>query len=440
MCHKSRRGGGNSVVSIPSQKPDEFVKQGGEEKENKKLSTGAKVGIGAAILASAGLIIAAVVRGKGNNALKELEELEKLCSKKLVKVNLPERIEFKEAKTLEEAIEYSKNVLGIKEVDNKFSLFALNDTNRTLTNVANRSKGDLYMPTALKYESMADDTCASFATDCKSKDFGSICINSKFYDGIWLDKKLNEHLFFNNNPMFSFDENFELVKANIQSGCLLTPDKNLAKLMKQYYDDASKLTISEKRNLFMSMLRANDKLSYFTQLNPISLLKHISRSDIAGNLKIDLDYWSKQPIDKTSDYLKNLLKQLRENNKYMPRIAMEEIPAARLTYHEMGHLQDFAKNYKKFFKTINGFWNRYATFRYFEDTPKEDVLNCYPEFKEFIQDKKIQKTVAKVSAYAQEGKGEFIADTYAILVSGKTLDNDVMELYKRFGGPELPNM
>lgn len=389
------------------------------------------------------MVIATALRGKGKNALNELKKLEKLCSERLVKVNLPERIEFKKAETLEDAIEYSKNVLGIKEVDKNFSLVALNDTNRNLTNVSNKNKGNLYMPTALRYESSADDKAAAFVIDCKNKDFGAITINSKFYNETWLDSKLKEELFGKKGkPLFHFDENYELESIVLQNGCILEPDKKLAKLMKQYYDDASKLTIEGKRELFASMYRANNSLSYFTQRNPISLLEHISRSDFAKktNLKIDLSYWSRQSNEDTAKYLKTLLKQINEKDCIPPKIGIIRTPAAKTLYHEMGHLQDFAKNYKEFYKTGKGFWNRYATFRYFGDTPKKDVLKSYPEFKEFIEDKEIQKTVAKVSGYAQEGKGEFIAETYADLIWGRVFDDDVMALYKKYGGPELPNM
>ena len=63
-------------------KPDEFVKQ--DKKEEKKLSTGQKLGIGAGILAFGGVIAAAIL-SKG---------------KTLKPANFAEHIDFKPAQTM----------------------------------------------------------------------------------------------------------------------------------------------------------------------------------------------------------------------------------------------------------------------------------------------------------------------------------------------------
>ena len=44
-------------------------------------------------------------------------------------------------------------------------------------------------------------------------------------------------------------------------------------------------------------------------------------------------------------------------------------------------------------------------------------------------------TAGKVSAYAQTSIGEFIAETYAKMVSGDTIPDDVLKLYKKYNGP-----
>ena len=41
-----------------------------------------------------------------------------------------------------------------------------------------------------------------------------------------------------------------------------------------------------------------------------------------------------------------------------------------------------------------------------------------------------------VSAYAQAGIGEFIAEVYMMILSGKKMPKEVMELYKKYKGPE----
>ena len=57
--------------------------------------------------------------------------------------------------------------------------------------------------------------------------------------------------------------------------------------------------------------------------------------------------------------------------------------------------------------------------------------------KEFINDKSIQEITGKVSPYSQTSSDEFIAEVYAGLVSGKKFSDDVMALYKKYGGPAL---
>jgi hypothetical protein len=61
----------------------------------------------------------------------------------------------------------------------------------------------------------------------------------------------------------------------------------------------------------------------------------------------------------------------------------------------------------------------------------------YPEFYEFLTTQSIQQTAGKVSDYAQVGIGEFVAETYADMISGKKIPDDVMALYRKYKGPEF---
>jgi hypothetical protein len=47
------------------------------------------------------------------------------------------------------------------------------------------------------------------------------------------------------------------------------------------------------------------------------------------------------------------------------------------------------------------------------------------------------KTASKVSQYGATSPIEFVAETYAGMVSGKTYPDDVMDLYRKWGGPEV---
>jgi hypothetical protein len=50
------------------------------------------------------------------------------------------------------------------------------------------------------------------------------------------------------------------------------------------------------------------------------------------------------------------------------------------------------------------------------------------------------KTADKISWYAKTNPEEFVAETFSALCAGKKLPDDVMEMYKYYKGPEIPNM
>ena len=117
------------------------------------------------------------------------KHLEKLYNTKLVKVQLPENIEFKEAKTVDEGIKFAKDVLKIKEVDSDFSLEAINTINKGLVDVSNCNKGSLYMPSALRYGTEGD-AIASIKSNIKSEHFGELTVSKEFFN----HEKLNENI------------------------------------------------------------------------------------------------------------------------------------------------------------------------------------------------------------------------------------------------------
>ena len=95
----------------------------------------------------------------------------------------------------------------------------------------------------------------------------------------------------------------------------------------------------------------------------------------------------------------------------------------------MGHLQDqYAKkdsHISRPFKTEFN-WRR-ETFKLSPDKRN----------KEFKNNKASQETAGKVSNYSKTSIEEFIAETYAELISGQKLSDDIIALYKKYGGPEV---
>ena len=56
---------------------------------------------------------------------------------------------------------------------------------------------------------------------------------------------------------------------------------------------------------------------------------------------------------------------------------------------------------------------------------------------EFVDNTVTQKTVKEVSEYASKSPLEFVAEVFAGHNEGLTFSDDVMALYKKYGGPTL---
>ena len=116
--------------------PPDTVEINGKKKT--RMSNGVKWGIGLG-LATIGTILAiALTRGKG--AAKEIKQL-------------AEHIEFKEAKTMEEAKKFAMDNFGMK-LEFGEDLFTANLVNDMCTNVNNRLKGKVSFPIKCNFEAM----------------------------------------------------------------------------------------------------------------------------------------------------------------------------------------------------------------------------------------------------------------------------------------------
>lgn len=384
--------------------------------KKKKLSTAAKIGIGLAGVAG-GLVGTCVLVSR-----HQVGKLKKLYNEKLVLSNLPEKLEFQEAKTLEEGIKFAKETLKVPEVDNNFTLEALNFANRGLVDVANANKGKVFIPRKLRFESIEENTVAFVINDIKSPSFGDLCINSKFFDEKFLNNELRGLLFQKDQSCRFEFVNETLKKIPALNKYSAMPDKSLQELIKRFYEKPDLLTLEEKRTLWSSLEKGYDKMS------------------------------GKTP--------ENIIKE------YPLHIISPEYTV----YHEMGHLQDMAENLKKLdimqwefnpkkiwneslekvrtgkekpnriaVKEVGNRWNRgdqAEMAKLFKENPKE-FKKKYPDLHEFLTNKEIQTTAGEVSSYAQTGIGEFIAECYAEMIAGNKLPDKVMELYKKYNGPKI---
>ena len=79
----------------------------------------------------------------------------------------------------------------------------------------------------------------------------------------------------------------------------------------------------------------------------------------------------------------------------------------------------------------------YKGFKEFFDKDPKTFKKVFPDLYEFLTNQEHQQTAGKISEYAQTSIGEFIAETYAKMVRGDKIPNDVMKLYEKYNGPKL---
>ena len=250
------------------------------------------------------------------------------------------------------------------------------------------------------------------------------------------------------------------------------PSVELIKLVDVFYKDPAKLSISEKQTLFNSFeLGASRVVRH--ERSPFDAIKRFSEEKAEflknNNIKIDFENIKTMTTEKQFEYLKELVTKLEETGgKWLTQFGIES-PATTI-YHEMGHLQDFAKNLKeldvmKWRLNLKQIWkdakhkvntgedvsrvgveevdNRWATVsqekfdNLFKKDPKK-FQKQYPDLYEFLTNQEIQQTAGLVSGYAQTGIGEFIAEVYKLMIAGKKIPEEIMALYRRYKGPELP--
>lgn len=421
-----------------------------QEKTSKGLSNTTKWGIGLGTLAAVVGIGIALVNKANKNHKALVDNIERLCDEKLVLSNLPEKIEWKAAKTLDEAVKFTKETLGIKEVDKNFTLEALNDTNACITDICNLHKGKLYMPTALEYtDSLNENMLACVYKDVRNKDFGKMSINKRYFDRDYLIKELKEHFYTKEgSPVYKKGSRGTYVSHVIKNE--LEPEFSTfyTEFIDDFYKDASKLSIIDLRILHSAANASDEKV--LSPVNyPLKFIKDNLKRLEKNGIKISINDVSKLSKEEQTKILKDALHQL--NEKHVFNIApVEVILPDETIYHEMGHLQDYGKNLKEVFSksykdlNSNAIDNRFgsitsnANLRSLFEKDKEQFKKNYPDLYEFLTNQETQELAGQISDYAQSGIGEFIAEFYSKLAKVKkyhgTISEDIMALYKKYNG------
>lgn len=440
--------------------PQDTVELSTQPKQKKKRSVGKKILIGLGITASA-VVVAALAYAK-HQAVK----LDKLYNEKLVKKLVDKEIVFTEAATKEEAIKYAKDVIGVQKIDENMTLEVLNYANKGITDVMNKNVGkEIFVPRSYFYDKIEGEL-AHVVQDIESKRFGELGINKQYFDNDFLTERLDKLYGLRNSASktgnTATNKSGE-VKAGLHYSYGL--DADLFKLYERYCENPNNLTIAEKRSLAYST--GIGKQIYAE--NNHNWTNFLERNKDKIKLDMSLDEFKNLTNDEKQKTISKYLKD--KGISITEDISLPADDGLSTIYHEMGHLQDFAKNLKELdlkqwrLPSFKNIWkeveeakakgenvkvealdevnNRWSGTTYgdmgklFKEKP-EKFKKLYPDLYEHLTNKEIKKTTEKVSCYAQTSIGEFVAETYAKMIKGDPIPEDVLKLYKKYNG-SLPN-
>lgn len=427
------------------------------------VSTGAKWGIGLATVFGS-LALAGVLIRKHDTA-----KLKKLFSEKLVLKELPETLQYKATNNKEQAIKFAKEVLGIKHIDDKMTPEALDWLNAALVNVSNAHKGKVYIPQRVYYLNRSDSAVASVVQDIKSTHFGDLMINKSYFSNENITKKLEEYLGLN-KVVDKTKEGVTKATNNVSKELELSDlftikfDDEMYKLIEKFRKSRNSISFKEKLNLCTAFENTNDVYYSIVMYSPSSFLKNNIKLFKDAGINVNLEEFVKLPIQEQRKTVEKLIFERYEKTKAILSLKQAKSSPYETLYHEMGHLQDFAKNQKEMqimqaenidlFKRIKNMFNKKGlkplddrwggtTYNGYKDLLEKNpdkFKELYPRLYEHLTNKEIQETAGKISEYATTSIGEFVAETYSKFLQGQPMSDDIIALYKKYNGPLLPGM
>ena len=340
--------------------------------------------------------------------------------------NLWKNLDFKKADTIEDAASYAKDVLGIKYFNLENDLQTANWVNEGLTNLQNIYKGKFKMPDAVSFltSKRLQDSPMAIMTLLNSG-LRSLVINKDFLKSTeslehikTLLKGLEEKgalVFSNGKYRFSLigRERYKPLFENLAE--LKQETKSFSPLEINYManglDDYANMCYYKNvykdafENLFKDadkMKKIKDKIPNFPNTEKIREMSIEQMEDLAENI------YNKAGVSLDCQY------GVHAFNKFDK------------LYHEGGHLM-----HEKLIPS--------AYFKYHNPVVKGSVpKNASKELLDFLNDTNKQEIAGRISSYAKHSPLEFVAETHIGLCNGYKFSDDIMELYKSYGGPIPP--
>ena len=367
-----------------------------------------------------------------------------LCKGKTLKpANFAEHIDFKPAQTMEEAVEFAKKHLGIKNFNLGDDVEMANWVNEGLVNISNRFKGKANMPKNVifdeKYFAKNPD---AMAYHCAQNE--TIAINKAYYDGIFdkLNKliekgKVSAQKIRSNNPeqcITSTDFALSVLDKKVtwidENHLKYAPTKYIDEMLQgsivakidKFKQNPNAFSRFEVSNL-IQQIQDLEASAYRLFNEPLDIIRNIAREKpefFKNNFK-DLSYYEKLSGNKQLKACLNMMNKYHDETKGFVSVegTVGGVSKFGTIWHEMGHLlHDMNTSLK------DQMWGRLSG----------------KSAKVFLADSEKLKTAGKISWYAKTNPYEFVAETFSALCAGKKLPDDVMKLYEYYKGPMIPNM
>lgn len=369
-----------------TQKPDDVILS--TAKNKKKLSTKQKVliGIGTtlALLGGVGSVLLLAKTGK------------------LKPAKFSKEIEFKAAKSMEEAKRFAQENFKIKNYDLEDNLDVANWLNEGLTNLNNQFKGKAHMPKSVSFADLAENVPAQIQPHT-----GKLELSRALYcEGLKTAKQKAEKL-----KRFYSNENGKETYIFF-NGC---NPKALIETINEY-----KRLLEDKNTKAIDWINLSLRLEDIAvaQTHPIHVLTELSKNEkymeilTEENIPFNLAELYTKTKDEQREFLKNILETLSKKTGNITVVNTSSCydNPFNVIYHELGHLQHY--------RNMNLFTSLFKN-------------SIDPDFtKDFSK----QQIAQKISWYAQTSPEEFVAEAFTQMCNGKEIPNDVMELYNKYYG------
>lgn len=363
------------------------------------------------------LVIDVFIKSDGNAKEKADKLFDTIQAKKLAKARKKyKKLEFSPAKSLKEAHKYSKK-LGVArfELGENDQLEVINYLNEGFARFKNQHYGLAEVPLYVAYAENKPETLmwtrkkiGSFGINESNFGFNKIngSIQAKIDDIIDAFCERTENGV--EIPGFYADKkDIDYIKKLVDDFCANPNNLNYGQKMELYtildeMEDVVSEFVYETQNFAKRLFAQDDKFKSLDSAQKQELLDKIlssqTKTDAIANLSNALS-----KADETFG--------IKATNKKFSTL-----------FHEMGHLQDY-------------FEDRAPASGKFSETWE------YPkELADWLDDEEKQNIAFSVSNYAITGPGEFIAETYAKLLSGESVPKKALELYKQMRGPRIPDI